>query len=151
MAPGDGTRGGGQVSDEINRRMATAMAIVGAFIIPLSLIISGAAAGWKGLAGSFVGLAVASLNTFLAFATIRWAAKKPPSVMPTIMLGVMWGRLLLLCAVLFGLTYVKALDTLSLLLSFLALFIAYTVVEVVFSFRGYSTLLKSGKDDELKP
>jgi hypothetical protein len=134
------------VSEEINRKMAMAMAVAGAVIIPVSLIISTVAAGWKGLAGSFVGLAVASLNTILSFATIRWVAKKPPAVMPTLMLGVMWGRLILLSAVLFGLTYVKALDTLSLLLSFLALFIAYTVVEVIFSFKGYSTLVRSGKD-----
>jgi hypothetical protein len=141
----------GRELDEVtNRKMATAMAIAGAVIIPVSLIISGIFAGWKGLAGAFVGLAVASLNTVLAFATIRWVVKKPPAVMPTLMLGVMWGRLILLCGVLFGLTYVKALDTLCLLFSFLALFIAYTVVEVVFSYKGFSTLVKSGKDESLK-
>lgn len=135
---------------EFTRKMATAMAITGAVIIPVGLIISGVVAGWKGLAGSFVGFGVASLNTVLAFVTIKWASKKPPSVMPALMLGVMWGRLLALGAVLFGLTYIKAINTLAMLFSFLALFIAYTVVEVVFSFKGSAAILKSGKDEGIK-
>ncbi len=138
------------MKDEFTGKMAGGMAIAGAVIIPLGLIISGVFGGWKGLAGSFVGFAVASLNTAAAMATLKWVMKKPAGLMPTLMLATMWGRLLVLAGALFGLTYVKALNTLAMLFSFLALFMAYTVIEFIFAYKGFGAILKSGKNTGTK-
>lgn len=118
-------------------RMTPAMAGAGAVIIPVGLTLSGIFAGWKGLAGSFVGFGLVALNAVAALATVRWALGKPASFMPVLLLSTMWGRLLVLAGALFGLRYVKALEPLAMLLSFLALFVAYTGIEVVYAYRAF--------------
>lgn len=125
------------------RKMSIGMAVAGGVIIPAGLVISGILAGWKGVAGSFAGFALASLNTVVAMATLGWVVKKPPAFMPSLMLVTMWARLLALAGALLGLTYVKALDPLSMLFSFLALFIAYTVVEVMYAYREFGAILRA--------
>jgi hypothetical protein len=134
------------LNEDFTRKMATAMGIAGAVIIPLGLVLCGLLAGWKGLAGAFVGFGVASIYTATSIAVLKWALKKPSDIMPALLMATMWGRLLVLAAVLLGLTYVHALNAVAMLLSFLALFIAYTVVEVAYSYKAYGFILKAGRD-----
>jgi hypothetical protein len=136
------------LNEDFSRRMAGAMGIAGAVILPLGLVLSGVLAGWKGLAGSFVGFGVASVYTAASISILKWALKKPADMMPTLLLVTMWGRLLVLAAVLLGLTYVHALNSVAMLFSFLALFIAYTVVEVVYSYKAFGLILRAGRDKQ---
>lgn len=139
------------MSQQFNQRMAVGVSIAGAVIIPIGLILSGVLAGWRGLAGSFVGFGVASLNTIAVMRTLKWALSKPLSVMPTILMATMWPRLILVAALLFGLTYVRALDTLAMLLSFLALFFAYTNLEAVYAYRAFGFILRPGGSKTISP
>jgi hypothetical protein len=111
-------------------------------------VLSGVLAGWKGLAGSLVGFGVASLYTASSISILKWALKKPVDIMPTILMVTMWGRLLVLAGILFGLTYVRALNSVAMLFSFLALFTAYTAVEVVYAYRAFGVIMKAGKDSK---
>lgn len=106
------------MNEDFSRRMAGAMGIAGAVILPLGLVLSGVLAGWKGLAGSFVGFGVASVYTAASISILKWALKKPADMMPTLLLVTMWGRLLVLAAVLLGLTYVHALNSVAMLFPF---------------------------------
>lgn len=133
------------MNDDYARSVSRAMAVAGGFVIPAGLVVSGVLAGWKGLAGSFVGFAVSSLHAIAAIALLKWVLRKPVNLVAILMMSTMWGRLLVLGGVLFGLTYVRALNSLAMLLSFLALFIAYTVIEVVYAYRAFGVLLKSGR------
>lgn len=134
------------MNEDFSRKMATAMGVAGAVMIPLGLVLSGVFAGWKGLAGSFVGFGVASVYTAASISILKWALKKPADMMPTLLMATMWGRLLALAAVLFGLTYVHALNSVAMLSSFLALFITYTVVEVVYSYKAFGFILRADRE-----
>lgn len=136
------------MDEDFNRSMASGLAIAGAAVIPIGLILSAVFGGWRGLAGAFVGFGVVSLNTAAAMYSIKWVLKKPVNVIPTILMATMWGRLIILAGVLWGLTYVHSLNSLAMLLCFLALFIAHTVVEIVFGYKGFGLILKSQKDRE---
>ncbi len=132
------------MEEDFTRRIASAMAVTGGVIIPVGLVVSGIFAGWRGLAGSFVGFGVASLHTVAALALLKRVVVKPARIMPVLLMATMWGRLLVLAAVLFGLTYVRALNSVAMLFSFLAMFIAYTTVEVIYAYRAFGFLTRSG-------
>lgn len=136
------------MNEDFSRRMAGAMGIAGAVIIPLGLVLSGVFVGWRGLAGSFVGFGVASIYTATSIAILKWALKKPADMMPVLLMSTMWGRLLVLAAGLLGLTYIHALNSVAMLFSFLALFIAYTVVEVLYSYKSFGIILRAGRDKQ---
>ena len=92
-----------RLNEDSTGRWQGGMSIAGAAIIPAGLILSGIFAGWKGLAGSFVGFAVASLNT--AVVHLRSSSglmDEAPRLVPTVTDVTMWARLLVLAAVLFG-------------------------------------------------
>lgn len=133
------------MNEDFTGGIARAMAVAGGFIIAAGLVLSGVLAGWRGLAGSFAGFAVASIHTVAALALLRWILRRPAGTIPILMMSTMWGRLLAVGAVLFGLTYVRALDSLAMLLSFLALFIAYTAIEVAYAYRAFGVILRSGR------
>ena len=133
------------MKEEFNRKLAGGLAIAGAAIIPPGLILSAILAGWKGFAGSLVGFAVASLNTVVSMSILKWMMDKPPNIVPTVMMMTMWGRLLVLAAVLYGLTFVKAINTLAMLFSFLALFMAHSAVEIFYAYRFFGAELKGRK------
>jgi hypothetical protein len=134
------------LEQEFRRKMAVAVAIGAAVIIPIGIVISGLLAGWKGVAGAAVGFGLACLYMAVSIWTLRWILQKPVNVIPTILMVVTWGRLLILAGVLFGLTYVRALSALAMLLSFLALSILYTVVEVIYAYRAFGVLTRPAKD-----
>ena len=136
------------MNEDFSRKMAVAIAIAAAVVIPIGVILSGLLAGWKGVAGSSVGFGLACLYTAASVYMLKWVLDKPVNVIPTTLMAATWGRLLVLAGLLFGLTYVSALSTLAMLCSFLALFIVYTVVEVVYAYKAFGLMLRSAKDRE---
>jgi hypothetical protein len=133
------------LKEEFNRKLAAGLAVAGAVVIPPGLIVSSLLAGWEGFFGSLTGFAVASFNTIVSIVILRWMIDKPPEIVPTIMMTTMWGRLLALAGILYGLTFVEAFNTLAMLFSFLALFIAHSAVEVFFAYRSFGATLKGRK------
>jgi|BarGraNGADG00312_1021997.scaffolds.fasta_scaffold01554_5 hypothetical protein len=146
MADTAGDKGEGlqpdKLFDRFNRGLAQAVAIAGAAIIPAGIIISVVFGGWRGLAGAFVGFGVASLYTIAAIATVKWALKKPIQTMPTVLLATVMGRLVAVVLVLFGLTYATAINLVAVYSCFLALFLAYTILEITFAWRTFGVLFK---------
>jgi hypothetical protein len=63
-----------------------------------------------------------------------------------LLMGVTWGRLLVLAGVLFALTYVSALNALAMLLSFLALSVLYTGIEVIYAYKAFGVMTRSAAD-----
>ena len=136
------------MDEDFSRKMAVATVVSGVVIIPIGVILSGVLAGWKGVAGSSVGFGLACLYTAASIFMLKWVLDKPVNVMPTILMVATWGRLLVLAGLLFGLTYVRALSTMAMLFSFLALFIVYTVSEVVYAYKAFGVMLRSAKGNE---
>jgi hypothetical protein len=133
------------ISADFNRKMAAGVAVSGAILIPLGLLLCGVYAGWKGLLGSFVGFVLASMNAAAAMWLLKWALSKPADVMPIVLMGTMWPRLIAVAAILYGLTYhVHAFNTTALLASFLALFVAYTILEAVFAYKAFGLIMRGG-------
>ena len=129
---------------DFNRKMATGVAVSGAILIPLGLLLCGVFAGWKGLLGSCVGFVLASLSAAAAMWSLKWALSKPVDVMPIVLMGTMWPRLIAVAAILYGLTYVHAFNTVALLASFLGLFVAYTILEAVFAYKAFGLIMRGG-------
>lgn len=124
--------------------LARGMAIAGTAVIPPALVLSGVFGGWRGLAGSFVGLGIASLHSIVVIRVLKWALGKPPQMMPTIVMLSYFGRLIVLAGILYGLTFVKALNPFAMLGSFLALYLAHSVVEVTVAYKSFGVILKKG-------
>jgi hypothetical protein len=127
---------------KFNSGLAQAVAIAAAAIIPVGLIISLVFGGWRGFAGAIVGFGVASLYAMAAFASLKWALKKPPAAIPTAVLATFTGLMVAVAAVLYGLTFATAINRVAVYCCFAALFIAYTVLEVVFALRTFGVSLK---------
>lgn len=128
--------------------LAKAMAIAGAVVIPPGLVLSGVFGGWKGLAGAFVGFGVASLYTVLMVLILKWALKKPPRMIQSILIASYFGRLVLLAGILYSLHFIKALNMVALLLCFLALYIAHTGVEMYFAVKSFGVVMKQQKKED---
>jgi hypothetical protein len=128
--------------DRFNRGLAQALAIAGGGIIPVGLIISAVFGGWRGLAGAFVGFGVASLYAVAALSMAKWALKKPAESMPVVLLVMFLVRLVAMALVLFGLTYATAINRVAIYACFLALFLAYTVLEIAYAWKTFGVLFK---------
>lgn len=128
--------------NQFEASFARVVAIAGAVVIPPGLLVSGLVAGWRGLAGAFVGFAVASLNTYAVTMVLKWSLGRTPSQLPSILMASYFVRLLLLAGILIGLSFVKALNTLALLSCFLVLYIAHTTTETVLAYKAFGTVLK---------
>lgn len=118
------------------------MAIAGGVIIPIGLVICAVFAGWKGLFGALVGFALASMNTLAVIYVLRWAINKPLEILPAILSGSYFARLLALAGALFGLTRIKAFNPIALLSCFLALYLTHTTVEMVIAWRSLGVMQK---------
>lgn len=126
---------------KFNRNLAQALAIAGGGVIPAGLVLSGVFGGWKGLAGAFVGFGVASLYSVSALWSLKLALSRPPQRMSVILMASFVSRLVLVAAVLYGLTFVTAIDRVAVLACFSALFLCYTTLEVVFAWKTFGVLL----------
>jgi hypothetical protein len=127
--------------DKFNRSLAKALAIAGGVIIPVGLIISSAFGGLRGFAGGMVGFGVASLYSVAALWTLKWALNKPLRTMPVLLLTMFLARLVAVGAVLYGLTYATAINRIAVFACFAALFLAYSILEIVFAWKTFGVLL----------
>ncbi|MBU1669742.1 MAG: hypothetical protein KKF41_03210 [Actinobacteria bacterium] len=125
------------------RRLATLMAITSGVVIPPGLVLSAVFAGWKGFAGALVGFAIASLNTVASLAIIKWSLKKPPEMIPWMLISSLWGRLAVLGLSLYLLTLISAFNKYTLVFCFLALFLAHSGVEVASAWSSARVVLRS--------
>lgn len=140
--PREDDEGLGKFYDRFNRNLAQALAIAGGGIIPIGLILSGVFGGWKGLAGAMVGFGVASLYSVSALWSLKWALSRPLQRMSMILMGTFVLRLVLAAAVLYGLTFVTAINRIAVFACFTALFLAYTTLEVIFAWKTFGVLFK---------
>lgn len=129
------------------RSLTTAMALAGSAIVTPGLILAAAIGGKKALLGAFVGFGIAGLHAFVVFRFLKWALRKPPRMLSSLLMASYLGRLVALGAIFYGLHFIKALDMLTMLCCFLALYIAQTVVEIAYAYKAFGTLLKQRKDD----
>jgi hypothetical protein len=134
------------LNEEFSRKVAVAVAVASAVVVPIGVILSGILAGWKGVAGSLVGFGLAYLYAAASIYMLKWILQKPIDSIPTILMAVTWGRLLVLAGVLFGLTYVHALNALAMLLSFLVLTVLYTGIEIVYAYKAFGVMTRSAAD-----
>lgn len=140
-----GTPEAATLYEKFNRGLAQAMAIAGAGIIPVGVLLSTVFGGWRGLAGAFVGFGVASLYTVAALSTVKWGLKKSLQSMPTVLLVMFLVRLVAVVLVLFGLSYATAINRVAVYSCFLVLFLAYTVLEITYAWRTFGVLFKPEK------
>ncbi len=131
-----------ELYDRFNKGLARAVAIAGGVIIPVGLILSVVFGGWRGFAGAIVGFGLASLYAIAAFASLKWALKKPPAAVPLAVLATFTGLMVAVALALYGLTFATAINRVAIYCCFAALFIAYTVLEVVFALRTFGVSLK---------
>ncbi|MHB8896234.1 MAG: hypothetical protein ACYC99_13800 [Candidatus Geothermincolia bacterium] len=140
-AQSDVVAGVDNMYDRFNRDLARALAIAGGAIIPVGLIVSGALGGLRGLAGGLVGFGVASLYSVAALWGTKWALEKPLEKMPLVMMGMFVARLVVVACVLYGLTFATAINRYAIFGCFVALFLAYTTLEIVYAWKTFGTLL----------
>ena len=139
-APARGPAGPDGPYDTFNRNLALALAMAGGGVIPVGLVLCGVFGGWKGLAGAFVGFGVASLYSVSALWSLKLALSRPLQRMSVILMVSFVSRLLLAAAVLFGLTFVTAVNRVAVFACFSALFLCYTTLEVVFAWKTFGVL-----------
>ena len=131
-----------ELYDRFNRGLARSVAISGGVIIPVGLILSSVFGGWRGFGGAMVGFGLASLYAIAAFASLNWALKKPPTAVPTAVLATLTALMVAVALALYGLSFATAIDRVAIYCCFAALFIAYTVLEVVCALRTFGVSLK---------
>ncbi|PKQ27630.1 MAG: hypothetical protein CVT63_06945 [Candidatus Anoxymicrobium japonicum] len=136
-----------ELYDRYSKSLAQSLSVAGGGVIPVCLIISAVFAGWRGFTGAFVGGTVASLYTIVAIACLKWALSKPMSVMLVILMATMWGRLIAVGAALYGLSRIPALNGYALIFCFLALFLAYTILETVLAWRIFGAMFKKERHE----
>jgi len=125
------------VTREFEGALAKAMAISGAIVIPAGLVLAWILGRGSALVGGLVGFTVAALHSVVLVVTLKWALKKPPETLPSILMTSYFGRLITLAVVLYGLHFIAALNMIALLLCFLALYITHTGVEVFYAWKAF--------------
>jgi hypothetical protein len=134
------------LKEGFSRKIVVALAIASAAMVPIGVILSGVLAGWKGVAGSIVGFGLAYLYAAASIYMLKWVLRKPANMIAPLLMGVTWGRLLVLAGVLFALTFVSALNSVAMLLSFLALSVLYTGIEVIYAYKTFGFMTRSAAD-----
>ena len=127
---------------KFNQGLARAVMISGGVIIPVGLVLSTVFGGWRGLAGAVAGFGLASLYAMAAFASLKWALAKPPAAVPTAVLATFTGLMIAVALALYGFTFATAISRVAVYCCFAALFIAYTVLEVVIALRTFGVSFK---------
>ncbi len=115
-------------------------------MIPVGLALAWILGGGSALVGGVAGFTVAALHSALMIVTLKWALKKPPETLPSILMASYFGRLIALAVVLYGLHFIAALDMMALLLCFLALYLTHTGVEIFYAWKAFGFSSKK-KDD----
>ena len=120
------------------------MFISSALVVPAGLVIAGLIGGEGVLAGAAVGFALAAVHSVVVVLVLSWALSKPPQMLSSILMASYFGRIAALAAILYGLHFIKALDTFSLLIAFLVLYVTQQAIEMVYAFKSFGVLLKKG-------
>jgi len=128
--------------DKFNRNLARALAIAGGVIIPVGLILSAVFGGLRGFSGGLVGFGVASLYSVAALWAMKWALAKPLEHMPVMLMSMVALRLVVAAGVLYGLTFATAINRYAIFGCFLALFLAYSTLEIVYAWKTFGVLFK---------
>lgn len=129
---------------DFQKSLIRSMLISAAVVVPVGLVIAGLIGGEGVLAGAAVGFALAVVHSVIVVRVLAWALSKPPQMLPSIMMASYFARVAALAAVLYGLHFVKALDTFALLIAFLALYITHSAIEIAYAFKSFGILLKNG-------
>lgn len=120
------------------------MAVAGGVVIPPGLILCSVFGGVSGFLGAFAGFAVATLNSLIVIFVLKRAIRKPVQMLPSILMGSYFIRLVALVGILYGLTFIDALNSIALLSCFLALYVSHTTVEVFLAWKSLGTVSKTG-------
>jgi hypothetical protein len=128
--------------EDFTRSLSRAVLIAAAIEIPIGLVLSGVFGGWHGLAGSAVGFGLAVGQAALAIWILKYALKKPPEMLPGLLMASYFGRLVLIVVVLIGLYYVKALDIVALVSCFGALYLTQITMEMFYAWRNFGLVMK---------
>ncbi len=123
--------------EDFTRSLSRGVLIAAAILIPIGLILSGIFGGGKGLAGAAVGFGIAVLHSVLAIWILKYALKKPPSLMPAILMASYFVRLVLIVGVLIGFYYVKSVDIVALVACFGSLYLVQIALEVFLAWRSF--------------
>ncbi|MBN2169357.1 MAG: hypothetical protein JW738_08940 [Actinobacteria bacterium] len=132
------------MKENFEKSLATAMAIAGGVVIPAGLVLSSIFGGLSGFLGAFAGFTVATLNSLIVVFLLKWAMKKPVEILPSILMGSYFLRLLVLAGILYGLTCVESLNTIALLSCFLALYVSHTAVEMFLAWKSLGVASRKG-------
>lgn len=132
---------------EFARSLSRGMLITGAVVAPAGLVVASLVGGRGVVAGAAVGFAVAALHSVLMVRVLLWVLKKPPRLLPSLLMASYFLRIAALAAVLYGLYFVKALNMLSLLVAFLAMYTTHASMEIAYALKYYGAVLRSGGSD----
>lgn len=132
---------------DFHKSLAMGMLVSAAVVVPVGLVVAGLIGGKGVLAGAAVGFALAAVHSVVVIRVLVWALKKPPQVLPAVLMASYFARIAALAAVLYGLHFVKALNMFSLLISFLVLYTAHSAIEIAYAFKSYGAVLKRGDSD----
>ncbi len=127
----------GELKEKFAKSLIRSMIIAALIITPVMLVISGVFGKWRGLAGAGVGLFIAGIHSFVALRIVIWALGKPPQMLPMVLLGSYAVRIMAIAAIIYGVHFIKALDMIWLLLSFLALYIAHVAAEMACAWKSF--------------
>jgi len=105
-------------------------------IAPVGIVLSWVFGGGEGALGAAAGFAVAAVHSVVVIVVLRWAVRKPPMMLPSILMISYFVRLVLLAGVLWGLHFIKAFNMIALLSCFMALYVAHTGLEVYFAWKS---------------
>jgi len=125
------------VTREFEGALPKAMAISGAIVIPPGLVLAWILGRESALVGGLVGFTVAALHSVVLVATLKWAMKKPPEMLSSLLMVSYFGRLVALAVVLYGLHFIAALNMMAMLLCFLALYMTHTGVEIFYAWKAF--------------
>lgn len=120
------------------------MIVSAAVVVPAGLLVAGLIGGKGVLAGAAVGFSVAAVHSAVVIRVLLWALKKPPRMLPSVLMASYFARVAALALVLYGLHFIKALNTFSLLIAFLVLYITHSAIEIAYAFKSYGAVLKRG-------
>ncbi|GEM_PF-5060353 len=138
---------GEELKRNFAKSLTRSMVISAAIICPIALAISGVVVKWHGIASAAVGLAIAGAHSILALRIVLWALQKPPQMLPTLLLGSYALRMVIIGVVLYAVHFIKALNMISLLLSFLALYVAHIASEMVCAWKSFGFASLPPKDN----
>lgn len=126
------------MKDDSTRSIVVAMLVSAAIVIPLGMLLALLVGGDGVVAGAAAGFGVAMAHTIAFISVLKWVLRKPPDKLTYMMMASSGIRLVILAAVLFGLSLIKALNMVALLAAFLSLYLVHTSLEFVYAWKSFA-------------